>query len=82
MTKMPNRPLSQAVLPTMDALARGESPRNRPASSDPVTRLAFIVQAFLAARGYAPRPFSLPIINHGQRQNVQETDTDYWAPAE
>jgi hypothetical protein len=47
-----------------------------------VDRPTEAMQAFLAARGYAPRPFSLPIINHGQRQNVQETDTDYWAPAE
>jgi hypothetical protein len=46
-----------------------------------VERPSETMQAFLAARGYAPRRLPLEIIDHGQRLNVQEIDTGYWAPA-
>jgi hypothetical protein len=46
-----------------------------------VERPSETIQAFLSARGYAPRPSPWETSDNGQRQHVQEIDTGYWAPA-
>lgn len=42
-----------------------------------VERPGEAMQAFLAARGYAPRHFPVAIVNGGQQQNAREIDTGY-----